>query len=82
MDSWLNDCRDSLLCWAISLDRAIGKAQDVVNCWWNERIAVWPDSDQPFPGQPIVERAIDPAVLEQLNRNYRRAAIMTRGRWQ
>ena len=82
MNKWWNECRDTLMSWAISLDRKIGNVEDAIQMWWTERFTAWPTADQPMPGQPAVERAIDPVERERVDRAHRFAAMMTRGRWQ
>jgi hypothetical protein len=82
MDKWWHDCRDTLMRGAISLDRKIGDIEDAIHLWWTERFSAWPNTDQPMPGQRAVERAIDPAERERVDRAHRFAAMMTRGRWR
>jgi hypothetical protein len=82
MDKWRHDCRDTLMNWAVSLDKTIGDVEDAVHLWWSERFTTWPNPDQPMTGRPVVERAIDPAERERIERTRRFAAMLTRGRWQ
>jgi hypothetical protein len=68
--------------WAIALDNKLGEIESSVQNWWAKTFAVWPPSDQPLSGQVILERAIDPAERERIERAHRFAAMMTKGRWR
>jgi hypothetical protein len=82
MDTWWNEYRNILMRSAITLDQKIGEIEDAIHSWWTERFTAWPNPDQPKTGQPIVERAIDPAERERIDRAHRFASMMTRGRWR
>jgi hypothetical protein len=67
---------------AIALDNKLGEIEQSVHEWWTEACGIWPSSDQTMTGQAILERAIDPAERDRIERAHRFAAMMTRGRWR
>jgi hypothetical protein len=82
MDKWWQHRRVMLMNWAIALDTKIGELERSVQSWWTETFGTWPVSDQTTTGQPILERAIDPAERDRMELAHRFAAMMTRGRWR
>jgi hypothetical protein len=82
VNKWWNQRPEALLDWAIALDNKLGEIEMSLHTWWAESFAVWPPSDRPKSGQMILERAIDSAEWERIERAHRFAAMMTKGRWR